>query len=134
MHENINDVHQAKIKHFSSLYAADLASRIIVETAVCECPLKGGYEIGSLDISPLMARASFLFHMGNLSDAIKKGVTEPKIVVSGNGEIKSDHTFYDEIIMPFSEQYEKTKFTDAVEKYETHFELMPGPKISIRCF
>jgi len=50
-----------------------------------------------------------IFHIGNLSDAIKKGVTEPKIVVSGNGDIKSEHTFYDEIIMPFSRQFEKTK-------------------------
>lgn len=128
LHENENDVHQAKIKHFSSLYAADLASRIIVETAICECPLKGGYGVESLDISPLMTRASLLFHVGNLSDAIKKGVTEPKIVVSGNGDIKSEHTFYDEIIMPFSKQFEKTKFTDAAEKYETHFEEMPAPK------
>lgn len=128
LHENINDVHQATIKHFSSLYAADLASRIIVETAVCECPLKGGYEIGSLDISPLMARASLLFHMGNLSDAIRKGVTEPKIVVTENGDIKSEHTLYDEIIMPFSREFEKTKFTDAAEKYETYFEDMPAPK------
>jgi hypothetical protein len=128
LHENENDVHKAKNKHFSSLYAADMASRIIVETAVCECPHRGGYEVGSLDISPLMARASLLFHMGSLSDAIKKGVTEPKIVVSGNGDIKSEHTFYDEIIMPFSSQFEKTKFTDAADKYETHFEDMPAPK------
>jgi len=128
LHENENDVHQAKIKHFSSLYAADLASRIIVETAVCECPLNGGYDVGSLDISPIMARASLLFHIGNLSDAIKKGVTEPKIVVSAIGDIKSEHTFYDEIIMPFSRQFEKTKFTDAAVKYETHFEEMPAPK------
>ena len=128
LHENENDVHEAKIKHFSGLYAADLASRIVVEIGVCECPLKGGYEVGSLDISPLMARASLLFHMGNLSDAIKKGVTKPKIIVAGNGDIKSEHTFYDEIIMPFSRQYEKTKFTYAAKKYENHFEDMSTPK------
>jgi hypothetical protein len=77
LHENKDDVHQARMKHFSGLYAADLASRILLETAVCECPLEEGYAVGSLDLSPLMARASLLFHIGNLSDAVEKGVTEP---------------------------------------------------------
>ena len=75
-----------------------------------------------------MARASLLFHMGNLSDAIEKGVTEPTIVVAGNGEVKSEHTFYDDIIVPFSSQFEKTSLLSAAEGYEEHFEDMPPPK------
>ena len=88
LHDNANDVHQERMEQFILFYAADLTSRILVETAVCESPLEGGYEIGSLDLSPLMARASLLYHMGNLSDAIEKGVTEPRIVIAGNGEIR----------------------------------------------
>jgi hypothetical protein len=126
LHDNKNDVHQARVKHFSFLYAADLASRILVETAVCECPLKGGYEVGSLDLSPLMARASLLFHMGNLSDAIEKGVTELTILVAANGDIKSDHTFYDDIVVPFSNRFEETRLLSAAEGYEEHFkDILP---------
>ncbi len=134
LHDNKDNIHRARVKHFSGLYAADLASRIIVETAVCECPLEGGYQVGSIDLSILMARASLLFHMGNLSDAIEKGVTEPKIIVAANGEVKSDHTFYEEIIRPFSNQFEKTSLIQAADDYETHFENMPAPKATSDVF
>lgn len=129
LHKNENDVHQSKLKHFSELYGADLSSRIIVETAVCECPLKGGYDVGSLDISPLLAKASLLFHMGNLSDTIEKGVTAPKIIVSENGDIKSERTFHDEIIMPFTRRFERAKFIDSANEYESHFEKKSTPKL-----
>ena len=128
LHDNKEDVHQARMKQFLLFYGADLASRILVETAVCECPLEGGYEVGSLDLSPLMARASLLYHMGNLSDAIEKGVTEPTVVIAGNGEIKYEHTFHDSIIQPFTDKFEKTSLQNSAKNYEEHFEEMPPPK------
>ena len=128
LHEDKEDVYNVTRDHFSGFYAADVACRIIVETAICECPLDGGAEVGRLDLSPLMSMASLIFHLGNISDAIDKGVTEPRIVVSASGEIKTEQTFHDEVLIPFSARFEKTSFASAADRYERHFEDVPAQR------
>jgi len=128
LHHDKEDVYNVTREYFSGFYAADIACRIIVETAACESPLDGGTEVGHFDLSPLMSMASLLFHMGNTSDAIAKGVTEPRIVVSANGEIKTEQSFQDEVLIPFSARVERTSFTSAADRYERHFEDMPFPR------
>jgi hypothetical protein len=122
LHSDHEDVHKGKMKHYASLYATDIACRIIVEMAICECPIDDGLNLDDIDLSMLMARASLIFHLGNTSDAIMKGVSEPKIVVASNGDIKTDFSFMDEIIMPFMKAYEKSSFSDDAKKYDSYFE------------
>ncbi len=125
LHHDKEDVYNVTREHFSGFYAADIACRIIVETAVCESPIDGGAEMGRFDLSPLMSMASLLFHIGNMSDAIAKGVTEPRIVVSASGEIKTEQTFHDEVLIPLSARVEKTSFTSAADRYKKYFEDVP---------
>ena len=125
LREDEQDVHKARMEQFSLFYGADLASRLLVETAICECPLGEGYEVGSLDLSPLMVRALLLHHMGSLSDAIEKGVTEPRIIIAGNGEIKSNHSFEDTVIQPFANQFELSRLRSSAKKYDENFEGVP---------
>lgn len=96
--------------------------------SICESPLAGGFQVGKLDLSSLMARTSSIFQLGSISDEIDKGVTEPKIVVAANGDIKTEHVFQDEIIKPFISQFEKTSVISAAEKYEKHYEERSDPK------
>lgn len=52
------------------LSAVFQATRLLVEFAICECPLTGGRNPGRLDSSRLMAQVSLLAGLGNWSDAI----------------------------------------------------------------
>ena len=61
------------ITKLGQLNAACMTSRIIVEAALCECPIGEGITPGEYDIGTLIVTASLMHHMGGYSDAIKAG-------------------------------------------------------------
>ncbi len=109
------------IAELGQLNAACLTSRIIVEAALCECPIGKGITPGGHDIGPLMVTASHMHHMGGYSDAIKAGAMPAKIELSAAGEVMMDHSFSDKIINPFGEMYQGTGLASASASYGAHY-------------
>lgn len=107
-----------KIAQFN---AASLASRIIVEIALCESPLKGGALPGRYDIGILLADASQMFHFGGYSDAMYAEVMPAKIRISPAGDILMDHGFTDEIVRPFGRTFQSAALNNAAEKYSENY-------------
>ncbi|MDF3351704.1 hypothetical protein HKX17_16265 [Sulfitobacter sp. KE34] len=109
------------IEELGQLNAACLTSRIIVEAALCECPIGEGLVPGIHDVGPLMALASQMHHLGGYSDAIMSRAMPAKIEISAAGEVMMDHGFSDEIITPYGEMYQGKGLASASANYGRHY-------------
>jgi len=121
-----NDKQAAKervVHEIARFNAATLVSRLVIEMAVCECPITGGQSAGVLDLQPLMADAFLMFYFGGCSDAIQKCVMEPEIQIASNGNILTHAGFQDEIVEPFGRQFAITHLEHETTSYDKHFEL-----------
>lgn len=103
--------------------ASKLSLRIIIEMAVCVCPLNGGNNPGELELRELMADAMVIFNLGGWSDAIQKGAMEPLIQVSPNGDILAQPKFLDEIADPHAKQFGTRHIQFATSRYDDIYEL-----------
>jgi hypothetical protein len=83
------------------LNGASLASRLLIEVAVCEAPLAGGKTPGRIDLSLLMALILTTHYVGGWSDAIHRDAMEPFVFITPLGDVQVNHEFIDSIIAPF---------------------------------
>ncbi|WP_375415051.1 hypothetical protein [uncultured Bradyrhizobium sp.] len=118
-------------RHESRLAGAFQASRILIEFALCECPLVGGESPGELDFSRLMARVAFIQHVGGWSDAIRWDVMEPRVRISSLGDVFVNYDFIDNVLIPFGRAGSDLRVDEAVRGYGKNLEH-PGaaPKSS----
>lgn len=82
-----------------------LASRIIIEAALCESPLGTGFEIADIDLSRLMAQAMIIHYLGGYSDAIRYEGMKPEIRISPAGEVQIDVDFFESIVNPVGKSF-----------------------------
>lgn len=111
--------------HQFKLNAAGIASRLLIEIAVCECPLTGGIVSGKLELSWLMARILLVHSFGGWSDAIHWDAMQPKLRVTPLGDVHGNFDWHDEIAQPFSEQVADERTEDAVADYAKNLEELP---------
>src|SRR5205807_1644505 len=55
LHNNAQETARVSANRVARFNAASLGTRILIEMALCECPVSGGDKAGQLDISRLMA-------------------------------------------------------------------------------
>ncbi len=89
------------VEHHGRLNACCTACRILLESAICECPVSGGSIPGQLDVSRLMALSMLAYYFGGWSDAIHWGAAEPRVRITPLGDVHMDHTFMDAVYEPF---------------------------------
>ncbi|WP_373947330.1 hypothetical protein [Paracoccus marcusii] len=87
-------------EHLGKLNGTFLASRILIEAGLSECPLGAGQQPAPIDLSRLMAKASMIFYLGGYSDAIRYGGMKPEIRISPAGQVQIDSSFFDVIMEP----------------------------------
>lgn len=112
-------------EHVARMNACSIASRILIEAAICECPVEGGAIPGELDLSRAMAKAIFVFHVGGWSDAVHWGAITPRVKITPLGDIHIDHTFMDTIYAPFVQSGGEREVRRAVETYERPYTEPP---------
>jgi hypothetical protein len=116
--ENLYSVVYDKIR---KLNGASLSTRLVIEMAICECPLNSGKEVGILDIQELICFASLMHHLGGISEAINYDVLEPKLIISAFGDIMYNHDFEDTILKYYSSEINKSFLSYSVKDYPKHF-------------
>ncbi|MEQ8362032.1 MAG: hypothetical protein RH948_04130 [Cyclobacteriaceae bacterium] len=121
LRKNKQSVYDAKARHFNRLTTADIACRILIEMAVCECPIIGGFELANFDLSPFMAKTHIIFELGNISDGIEKGEISPEILVTPNGDVKTDQSFREDIFYQMVKKHEDERTQEAIDSYEKNF-------------
>lgn len=115
--ENLYSVVKNKL---GLLNGASLSSRLVIEMALCESPLKGGKKAGILDIQELMCLASMMHHFGGVSEAINYDAIEPKVVISVFGDVMFYHDFNDTVLEPYLTKFNENDLSASVKEYAKH--------------
>jgi hypothetical protein len=118
LHNDKDAAMRTIVEHISHLNGCFLASRILLEAAVCECPLTDGKTAGRLDLSRVMTLAMFAFHLGGQSDAVHWEAMEPRVKVTPLGDVHMNHSFMETVYEPFGRVGGKAQVTQAIESYE----------------
>ncbi|BCM18709.1 hypothetical protein MJ8_24810 [Mesorhizobium sp. J8] len=106
--------------------ATGFASRVILEAALCECPVDAGFEVADFDLSNLMALAMMIHHLGGYSDAIRYEGMRPEIRISPAGEVQIDVSFFDAIVTPVGESFVSDRIDRSRRDYS---ELLHDPEL-----
>jgi hypothetical protein len=105
------------VQHHARLNASFLATRILLEAAICECPLKGGNIPGRLDLSRAMAQVVLAHNVGGWSDAIHWGAMEPRVRITPLGDVYVNHSYMDNIYEPFGRTVAEADVRRAADSY-----------------
>lgn len=106
--------------------ATSYASRVILEAALCECPVGNGFEVADFDLSNLMALAMMIHHLGGYSDAIRYEGMRPEIRISPAGEVQVDGSFFDTVVTPVGESFVSGRIDNSRRDYS---ELLHEPEL-----
>jgi hypothetical protein len=103
--------------HEAELNAIFQATRLLVEFAICECPLNGGRKPGRLDLSRLMAKIMMTCGMGGWSDAIHWQAMEPLVRITPLGDIHANVTFQEEVLNPYGRAASDLTVEENIKNY-----------------
>jgi hypothetical protein len=117
LHKDKEAALRTMAEHQGELNAVFQATRLLVEFAICECPLKGGRKPGRLDMSRLMAKVVEIGGLGGWSDAIYWDAMEPRLRVTPLGDIHGNVTFHKEILVPYGRAGSDLTVQQNVEDY-----------------
>lgn len=125
LQQDQDDLYQVASKEVGLLTGATLASRLLIEMAICEADEDAGKQSGIMDIQELQSYALSLHLLGGVSEAINYDAIKPKLHISHFGDILYDHDFEDLIVNRYQLGLHKNKFNNAAKKYKDSF----SPKV-----
>ena len=126
LYDDAQDVVSAANRLEGQRSVAGLSCRIVVEMALCTCPLEGRLA-SNADLDALVADVAALLECANESDAIHWGLATTPPVVNPNGSLSFDRTFTEGEHRPYLEAHGERGFRDAAEGYSHAFRQSSGP-------
>ena len=117
LHDDKDAAIETIVRRHTRLNGSSMSSRILLEAAICECPLEGGSVPGQLDLSRAMARVMQVYHLGGWSDAIRWGAMKPIIKITPLGDVHADQSFIDTIYEQFGRATAGTEVQLASDSY-----------------
>ncbi|MCW0236346.1 MAG: hypothetical protein OJJ21_22300 [Ferrovibrio sp.] len=103
--------------------AAGLASRVLAEMAVCECPAGGGLQMTGIDMDSLLADIIVLVECAGYSDNIKYKLSSQPLVVHPNQTFGFDTTVMQKLMRPYMEVHGTRTFLSAAAAYAKAYEV-----------
>ncbi len=128
MHSDTSEALRTIVENEGRLGVSSAMARILIEAALCECPLEGGAMPGKLDLSRLISRAYLAFSFGGDSDAVRWGAMEPWIKVTPLGDIHMSRTFEKEVYSEFVRAGGAVQVEYAVEGYQALYDSPPAER------
>lgn len=117
LHEDKEAALRTIVRHQGELNACFIGSRILLEAAICECPIEGGRTPGRLDLSRLMAVVMAAHHYGGWSDAIHWGAMEPRLRITPLGDVHMKPSYINEVYEPFGRVGGEMAVKEAADSY-----------------
>lgn len=122
LHKDKDDVLRAARERESKRTATSLATRVLLEMGVCECPVVEGRPITQADFDALQADISVLINVANHSDAIRYEFLKPDTKIYPNGELDFDFADLAEVVGQYLSGYFNDQFQSAADAYEQNFD------------
>lgn len=100
LHGHADQVVNKIVSELSRFSGASICSRVLIEMALCACPLKGGVVPAEMELGDLIAKISLLIRMGGLSDGVYFNALIPRLRISPLGDILFQDDFGNEVVEP----------------------------------
>jgi hypothetical protein len=123
MHDDKDAAIRTIVRHQNELTACFVASRILLEAAICHCPIEDGRVPGRLDLSRLMAMALDVHHYGGWSDAVYWGAMEPRLRITPLGDVHMNLAYVDQVYEQFARAGAEMAVKEAVDSYAALYEM-----------
>ena len=127
LHADSEDVLKASQSLKEKRDRTQITNRILVEMAICTCPLTGGRSVTHADVDYLGSQALLLIATAAHSDAIRAGCAEPSIQISTLGDFTFGDNFMQVMVPYLTSHFEKSHMAD-VDRYEEWFQPQPEAK------
>jgi len=127
LHNDRSDVLKATQALKAKRDRTQITHRIMIEMAVCTCPLKGGCSITQSDIDYLGTQILLLIRTAAQSDAVRACCADPSIQISARGDFTFGDNFMDVMLPYVTSHFEKSHMAE-VQRYGDLF--VPPPQAS----
>lgn len=120
-HEDQEDVERAAREREHDRAGAGLASRVLIEMAVCTCAETGGTSFSNAVFDELLGLIRLLLDAASSSDAVRSGLTAPEVTIYNNGEFSVDSSYAESVIAPYAAAGFSQQFTAAAAAYHEYY-------------
>ena len=121
IHRDRQDVIKVANDRERSRAAAELASRIVCEVAICACPTSGGRLVNDAELQSILAVTELLVYSAHSSDALQYALTPAKIHVFPNGEFAVDNAYQTNVMLPYINERFTELFESHAQSYAAYF-------------
>ena len=122
LHEDSEDVIRTANHRESQRAIAALASRAVVEMAICTSPSVGGMACGVMELDKLLSEVSTMLECASQSDAIRYGLVTREPIVNAHGWFEFDEEFIEVVQRPYRHTHGQRVFLSAADDYGANFE------------
>jgi len=127
LHTDRKDVLQVSQALKQKRDRTQISQRVLIEMAICTCPLENGRPATQADLDYLGAQVALLIATAAHSDAIRAGCTEPNMQISRLGDYTFEDNFMGVLFPYLTSHFERVHMAD-VKRYEEWFEPEPAER------
>ncbi|WP_417825021.1 hypothetical protein [Thalassospira lucentensis] len=109
------------VKQSSEFAGASVSGRILLEIGLCDCP-EVGEELSNMELSRMMAKASVLYMLGGLSDAIRYRALSAELSVSPFGDVLVKDDFGEFVVQPVLAKMISQRFQSLAPRQHQNYE------------
>ncbi len=124
LHGERTETFQVYVEQSSKFSAASVTGRILLEIGLCECPDEGE-ALSNMELSRMMAKASVVYRLGGLSDAIRYRALTADLHVSPFGDILVKDDFGEFVVQPVLSRVIGQRFKNIAPKQRQNYEEAP---------
>lgn len=107
---------------YSKYAGAAIASRVLIEMALCISPENSQSIISNYELSKLLVRASLIVRYGGLSDAIFFNALPPELHISALGDILFKDDFGEIVVQPMLRRHSGEGFVKAAPHQKRNYD------------